>query len=34
MIFAPANKVAALNTQIADLHSVPGLRRGQKEQEQ
>jgi len=32
MIFSRANKVADLNGQIADLHSVPGLRRNPKDQ--
>jgi hypothetical protein len=33
MNFSRANKVVDLNEQIADLNSVPGLRRNQKDQE-
>ena len=32
MIFSRANKVADLTGHIADLHSVPGLRRNPKDQ--
>jgi len=32
MIFSRANKIADLNGQIADLHSVPGQRRNPGDQ--